>query len=58
MQKLLRRLFCRHKFMWSERRQAEVCYVCGQSRSTPGPGTAPAILTGGDATETKDQPEV
>ena len=58
MQKRLRRMFCLHKFMWSERRQAEVCYLCGQSRSGPGPGSPPTILPGDDTPATRDQSEV
>jgi len=44
--------------MWSERRQAEVCYLCGQSRSGPGPDSPPTILPGDDTTATRDQSEV
>lgn len=32
MLKLIKRLTCRHSYMWSERRKLEVCYHCGGVR--------------------------
>ena len=40
MLKRLKRLMCRHSYMWSERRQAEVCCHCGRSRRDLGAGRA------------------
>jgi len=28
----IKRLMCHHVYAWSERRQREVCYQCGQAR--------------------------
>lgn len=47
MFKALKRLICNHQFWWSERRQAEVCYRCGQSRKvfdSPGGGAGAGPL--------------
>lgn len=30
MNKIIRRLICRHSYMWSERRKQDVCYHCGR----------------------------
>ena len=43
MLKKLKRLTCRHAYMWSERRQLDVCYHCGRVHSQSGVGiTLPA----------------
>ena len=34
--KFLRRLVCRHRYSWSERRQAEVCCLCGHEHRVRG----------------------
>jgi hypothetical protein len=33
MLKKLKRLTCRHTYMWSERRQSDICYHCGRVRA-------------------------
>lgn len=45
MLKALKRRLCRHSFMWSERRQMEVCYHCGQARVAAEPASAPSGAT-------------
>lgn len=40
MLKRLKRLVCRHSYMWSERRQAEICYHCGRARTDPNVGAS------------------
>lgn len=36
MLKRLKRMMCRHSYMWSERRHAEICYHCGRARPEAG----------------------
>ncbi|MDP3802541.1 hypothetical protein [Brevundimonas sp.] len=40
MLKRIKRMVCRHSYMWSERRQAEVCYHCGRARMEPAIGAS------------------
>lgn len=37
MLKKLKRLTCRHTYMWSERRQMDVCYRCGHAQTASAP---------------------
>jgi len=47
MFKALRRLLCRHSCMWSERRQQDICYNCGQLRPvSSGSGGRPVTPDG------------
>jgi len=32
MLKMIKRLTCRHSYMWSERRKQDVCYNCARVR--------------------------
>ena len=38
----LKRMLCRHEWVWSERRGKEVCYRCRQSRQVADSGQRPA----------------
>ena len=40
MLKKLKRLTCRHTYMWSERRQMDVCYRCGHAQAASEPEVA------------------
>jgi hypothetical protein len=40
MLKKLKRMTCRHTYMWSERRQMDVCYRCGHARAASAPEVA------------------
>lgn len=41
----IKRLMCHHVYAWSERRQREVCYQCGQSRD---PEPQPTLTRSGN----------
>jgi hypothetical protein len=49
MLSLVQRLFCRHSWYWSERRQLEVCYDCGHSRRARESVQTPVQATGFEA---------
>lgn len=38
--KRMKRMICRHSYMWSERRQVDVCYHCGRVRPVADPDVA------------------
>lgn len=44
MFKIIKRLTCRHSYMWSERRKQDVCYNCGRVRLASDPVAEPTAM--------------